>query len=339
MPRPSLATVLSLSLLAAGCQAHNSPPQTAPAPEPAAGAQAPAQPTSLHFVTGPGVGPAIFIGPEPGSPSIGYISRGVEVEVYGPEQNGRVPVKIRGDIKVRAWLDSARLALRVQRRGRVRDTPAYVGPNDFVRVLGPAAEEGRMRIEVRPVLGRADQRPLGPYVGTFPSVGLSLGEVPETSETSPAAGVAHTLPVGVEVPLYDQPGGQVVATLPALTPPLLVSVVRDQGEWKGIRVGGGPYLVGYTNATLVHSAAARLSSLHGGSVPLRLQADSERPLFRMAAGTRMRFEGETVAIVSAVAYAREMNRYPESGEADVFVAVDDDLAIRGMVDIAALSAP
>jgi len=339
-PRPSI--VLSLASFALACASAcvsstpASPAGPAAASSPAAeqpSGAAPSAAGSQHFVSGPGVGPAIFLNAEPNSPAIGYVSPGVEIEVYGAEEGGRVPVKIRGGMKVRAWMRADRLALRVQRRGRVRDTPTYVGPNDLLRVLGPDSDPARLRVEVRPLLGRTDEAPLGPFVGSYPRVGLALDRVVATPDMEPEPGVVHRLPAGQSVPIYDAPGGSVVATLPALDPPLNVVVLRDQAPWKGIRAGVGPYVIGWIDVPTVPVAGAQVRSLASGTIPLRLQADPDRPLFRLGPGTRIRFEGVTVAVLDRAGFAREMHRYDETGEADVFVAVDDELAVRGIVQI------
>jgi hypothetical protein len=65
-------------------------------------------------------------------------------------------------------------------------------------------------------------------------------------------------------------------------------------------------------------------------VPERLAAEDTRPLWKVPAGTRLRFDDNVIAVFEAEGYAREMNRY-DTGEVDVFVAVDDTVAIRGML--------
>jgi hypothetical protein len=49
------------------------------------------------------------------------------------------------------------------------------------------------------------------------------------------------------------------------------------------------------------------------------------------AGTRIRFDGQTVAILDQDGFAREMARHEETQEVDVFVAIDEDVAVRGLV--------
>jgi hypothetical protein len=42
-------------------------------------------------------------------------------------------------------------------------------------------------------------------------------------------------------------------------------------------------------------------------------------------------------MLSKDGFAREMNRYEDDGEVDVFVAADDAVAVRGIVQIDALA--
>ncbi|MDH5494020.1 MAG: hypothetical protein OEY14_18865, partial [Myxococcales bacterium] len=288
-------------------------------------------------------GPALFLGAESSAPPVGYVSPRVRVQLRGAPVGDRVEVRINGPMKVKAWLGVSRLAARVQRRGGLRGTPAYLGPGDLVRVLGP--EGDRMRLEVAPDLLRGTERYLGPFVGTFPTVGLGVTD-PQGAEP-PRPGSPRALPMGQAVPVYERPGGAVVATLPALNPPLVIEVIREQGGWAAIRAGHGPYLVGYVNVPL--SAAERsgllLASLEGGSggVPARVQAEEGHPLWAVPAGARVRrpmpdpaaphgFRLSTFAILAQAGYARELDRPAEyPGMVDVFVAAGDELAVRGLL--------
>ena len=285
-----------------------------------------------EFVAGPGTGPALFLHQGSDAPALGYVSEGVPFSIAGLPENGRVPVRIRAGLKVRAWLSTTRLAQRVQRRGKIRDTAGYVGPGDLVRILGPDIDEERMRVEVMPRFGA---EALGAAVtGTFPTVGLAPTAPAEPEALS--TGETRGLPEGREVPLYDRPRGEVIARLPALTPPIRVEVLRERGEWKGVRVGEGPYLVGYVDADLGDAPPAVEDPGPNEGMPRRLQAEEDKPLWRLAVGTRVRFDGRTVAILDAEGWGREMNRYENTGEVDLFVAVDDDVAVRGMVRISDL---
>lgn len=286
-----------------------------------------------HLVTSAGTGPALYLSEGADSPAIGYISEGVGVRIGRPPEGDRIYVMVDGPIKIRGWLPIARLAARVQQRGRVRGTPTSVAANDLVGVRGTAGE-GLMRVEVRPWLGQANAPSLGPFIGEYPTDRLGADEVVGADAAAGERGEARSLPPGQEVPVYAAPGEDVVATLPAVDPPLVVELVQSRGEWSAVRVGTGPTVVGYVNVPLGPADALPVrpapETAVPGAVPSRLAAEETRPLWRVPAGTRLRFDDKVIAVFEAEGYAREMNRY-DTGEIDVFVAVDEDVAIRGMV--------
>ncbi len=292
---------------------------------------APAASWPENFVTGPGNGPALYLDASAASPALGYVSEGVAVRVEGAPENGRVLARIMGPMKVKAYIDASRLGYRVQRRGKVRGTPTYVGPNDIVRYLG--AEDGtRTRVEVTPMIGDV---PLGTFQGSFPTVGLSP-DAPSADAEAPRAGETRRVPAGQSVPVYDRPDGQIVATIPSTENGTNVTVLRDQNPWFGIRVGDGPYIVGFVNVPLGNGIGTAGGGTAPSAVPARIEAESAHPLWRVPARTRVKFNDRTVGILAEDGYAREMNRYADSDEVDVFIAVDDDVALRGMVPTAAL---
>ncbi len=285
-----------------------------------------------RLVTSEGSGPALYLSEGADSPAIGYVSAGVPVRIGRAPVGDRVYVMVDGPLKVRGWLSIARLAARVQQKGRVRGTPTYVAPNDLVGVRGSAGD-GIMRIEVRPWLGQANAPALGPFLGEYPTDRLGADEVTGADAAGPEPGEPKSLPAGQEVQVFDRPNGDVVATLPALDPPLVVELVAARGEWSAVRVGTGPYLVGYTNVELSPAEAlptrAPTPATPAGDVPERLAAEDTRPLWKVPAGTRLRFDDSVIAVFEQDGWAREMNRY-DTGEVDVFVAVDDTVAVRGM---------
>ncbi len=316
----------------------------APAPEPAApppAASADASAFPPELVAGAGSGqPALFLAAAPDAAAIGYVSEGVVLEIAGAPEGDRIPVRIRGGMRVRGYFPLARLSAVVTHRGRVGGTPLYVGPNDRVRVLGPGEEAGTLRIEGRVVL-----RPGGPegptFAGTFPVQGLGAREVAITPE-SDAPGTYQRLPAGQTFPVYDRPGGAVVYTIPALDPGLVVRVAAQRDGWNAVLVGLGPYIAGYAQATVTPAEApARVAQpsqpASTGGVPQRLTEETQLPLYRVPAGTRIRFDGATVAALDREGYARELARYEATNEVDVFVAVDDAVAVRGMISASDLA--
>ena len=295
-----------------------------------------------ELVSGQGTGPALYLGPESAAPAVGYVSPGVVFRVAGPPEGDRLPVRIAGPLKVRAWITLTRVAALAQRRGRVRGAPAYLGPNDQVMVLGES-DGGRLRVAVRPWLGRPPQESLGPFIGTFPARGLGATEVDPATVQAPPPGEPHRLPEGAVVPVFDRPGGREVTSLPSTTPALIVVVLRRRGDWAQIRAGLGPYVMGWVQSPLVPTAESPAiggllgAAVHQGPLPERIAAESSRPLLRVESGARVRFRGRTVAIFGQQGFAREMRRYP-NGEVDVFAAVNDQLAVRGMVRAQSVSA-
>lgn len=290
-----------------------------------------------ELLTTPGSSPAIFTGPGPQAPAVGYVTGGVAVRITGAMENGRVPIRIDGPMAIRAWMTTARLGMRVIHRGRVSGTRAYLGPGDLVRYVGPG-EEGKIRVEVRPRLSNGTE--LGPFTGEFPAVGLSL-EAPPADAEAPSAGTPMHLPAAQAVPIYDRPDGEIIANVPASTPPETVVVLRPGEQWKGVRVGTGPYLVGYVNVALTPAEAAPTAqpeaTAGSDGVPARIAAEQGTPLVRVADRGRVRFDGTTFAILHAAGFGREMQRYEGTQESDVFVAVDDQIAVRGMMRFSDLS--
>lgn len=344
-------------VLAAGCGASHPPPPaatsgaTAPAvasaeaPPAAAEMPAPADPGSVtpaawyptELLTGPSDGgPGLYLSADPSAPAIGYVSAGVVVEIAGDAEGGRVPVRIRGAMRVRGHLPLDRLHARVLQRGRLNGTPLYLGPNDIVRVIRPV-DATTMEVEATVAL-RADGAPGPSYVGTFPSASLggAVVAVPTTSGV-PGAPVGASEPV----PVYDRPGGELVLTVPASAGvPMRVAAQRD--GWSAVLVGAGPYVAGYTQAALspvaeppVHAPTAPAT----GGLPARLTLEPELTLHHLAAGTRVVFDGVTVAALDQPGYARELGRHEATAELDVFVAVDDQIAVRGMIPLPTTSTP
>jgi hypothetical protein len=278
--------------------------------------------------------PALFLGVEPDAPMFGFVSNSVEVLVSGPAESGRVPVRIDGPLRVKAFVPEELLMLRVQRRGRVRGTPTYVGPNDLVRPLGDAAEAERMKVAVAP---RIAGRLLGPYEGTYPRSGLAGGAAAQDAEP-PASGTLHELAAGQSLQLFDAPNGTLVAEVPAQAVPLRVTVVQDDEGWHAVRVGEGPYLIGYTRAplTAVSDGEPGPHKTQGAeALPAQLTREGGA-LKRVAADTRVMFNDQVVAVFKESGWARVLAEYPE-GVVDVFAAVDDRVAVRGLVPAASLS--
>jgi hypothetical protein len=340
------------------------------------------------LVAAEGTGPALYLGPEPDAPALGYVSEGVALRLEGPPRDGRVPVRIEGGLKVRAWLTTARLGAVVVRGGRVRGAPVSLDVGDRV-VVREVGDGGLVRVEVRPRVGDAR---LGPFHGWYPAARLDRG-VPGVGAAAEARGgpgpggataagdaggpprgaargEMRTLVAGRETRVLSRPGGHVLATLLPAAAPVPAEVVRERGELAAVRIGSGPKLLGWVErAALGPPAQAVASGTAGGPgagggtsgdgpgtaspaiaspatdpaagtdvgarvgatyVAERLQNEAGLPLLRVRAGARVRFDGRVVGVLTRPGLAREMRRHPQ-GEVDVFVAVDDDVALRGMV--------
>lgn len=282
-----------------------------------------------EMVTSPGTGPALYLSDASDALPFGYVSSGVTVELAEPPANGRVKVRIRGALKVLGYLSMDRAGLIVQERGRVPGTPAYVGPGDLVRLADLPGPDGVAQIEVQPAFPGADA-----IVGRYPMDRLASTPAPESAE-APTEGTERYFTGGEEVAVYDRPNGSVIQTLPANGLATLATVLREDGDWTGVRIGTGPYIVGFVNHTfqdVVLGAAVENES----DVPARLRSDDSSPLARVAQGTRVRFGDQTIAIFDEAGYARVVNRYEDTNEADVFAATNDDIAVRGIVPLDAL---
>ncbi len=294
------------------------------------------------LMVGPGQGPALYAAGDDNAPPFGYLSEGVRVRVNGAPQNGRLPVTVGGQMVVHGFVPLSRLVAYVNQRGRIDGTPAYLGANDPVGLVSQSSD-GSFRVEIRPRLGREGVADLGPFVGSVP--GDWLVDHPEADgDTGLSPGEFRRVPAGTEVPVYDRPGGAVIARLPALDPPITVVVIRTRDGWNGVRVGVGPFLVGYIQGDLEASSADQLgtrpvpeaTTVAEGAMPERIAVE-EGALFHVESGTWIRFYGEQVARLRAVGWAREMSRTSGSADVDVYVAVDDGVAVRGVVPQSALT--
>lgn len=335
--------VLGALAALSGCNrgGGQAPPSGAASSDGVAGAVAGSLPGAVPpvLLAGPGTGPALYLGAASSDPAVGYLSPDTSFEVAGALGAERVAVRINGPMTVEGlYFTSSRLAARVLRGGRVRGTPVSVGVGNVVRVLGPADEERRTRIAVTPVVADPRLREgLGTWEGTFPVVGLGA-DTSGASESLPE-GATRRLPA-TEVGLYDAPGGALVYTLPALNPGLTVELVRDEGPWHAVRVGSGPFLVGFVQTNLIPAAATMVpasgAGRSGAALPQRISDEAALPLFRVPAGTEVVFEGRVIARLNQPGWARELRRYAAYSQSDVFVAVDDSVAVRGLVSVNAL---
>lgn len=300
-----------------------------------ASAQPQTSPFPLRLSSGAGEGPSLYLGPEPGAPAIGYLSPDVEIELAEPPRGRRVLVRIRGAMRVRAYVDTDRLAARIQRRGRLRGTPAYLAGGDHVRVLGFDAD-GRARVTARIDAGTRVLE----YTGTFPIVGLGSSAPAQGAETA-APGERSRIRTTRPLVVRDGDDGRELVTLPAGIIPAR-TVARVANGWS-VLIGNGPYLVGVVDVEPVDAEVADLgptaTTFHTGHVlPGRLAVDTQLQLVRLAQGTRVTFDDQTIAVLDEPGMARIVHRYDPTGEADAYVAIDDRVAVRGLIPLTAIIA-
>jgi hypothetical protein len=282
------------------------------------------------LVVGPGAGPGLFFGPEADAPAFGYVNPGTRIRIESGVRNGRVEALVAGPMATKGWIPAERVAAYVQRRGRLNGTPFYLGPNDFVTVLGPA-EDGQMRVAARPWLGGGTF--LEAQVGTFPADVIAADRVDPATAEAPTPGDCYRMPAQT-VQIFDRPDGRAVATIPASDPPGTVVVLRARDPWYGVRAGYGPFVVGYMQGPLTACEGARpdpapMVPPSSGEVPYWM-ARENGSLHRVASGTRIRFNGRSIARLRRDGWARELGRQ-EGDLVDVFVAVDEGVALRGLV--------
>lgn len=291
-------------------------------------------PRILEFVGG--AEPALYYGPGADAPALGYVSDGVRARLESSPENGRVLVTVAGALSIRAWVPLTRLSAYVTQRGRVDGTPTYVAPGDRVSILG-RNPDGSFRVSVAPWLGRSESDRLGPWEGTLPAASIAT-EAPERGELNPGE---NRLLGGGETAVYDRPGGTIIATIPPAEPQHVAVVLRSRGGWSGVRIGVGPYIVGYVQGELAAAAGAPSALYHPaelaeGAMPQRI-ADETGTLHRVAAGTRIRFVDRIVGRLRSEGWARAISQVGE-GDADVYMAIDNGVAVRGLVPASALRA-
>jgi hypothetical protein len=288
-----------------------------------------------------GTDAALFAGPDEGAPAFGYLSEGVRLRLDCGPSNGRVAVTVGGSLVVHGWVPLTRTMAYASQRGRIDGTPVFLGENDPIGLM--SFEDGSFRVDLRPRLGREGAGDLGPFTGTVPPELLRDRPSFEGADPGLSEGTPMRLPAGTAVQVFDRPGGTVLATLPVLDPPLTVVVIRSRDDWHGVRIGVGPYLVGYVRGTLEASTMDAIgarppapdNSVAEGATPGRIARERDGNLVRVATGTEVFFYDADVATVRRTAWAREFSR--DGDQVDVYLAVDDGVAIRGIVAASAVS--
>ena len=288
----------------------------------------------------PSEGPSLFLGAGPDAAQIGFVTHSVALEPTGAPQLGRVPVRIDGPLRARGYVAAERVGLRVLRRGRIRGTPVYVAPDNLVQLVGPDREPGRLRVRALPALA---EQPSVPYEGSYPREGLAASAAPADA-LAPDPGTRYRVPAQTELTLFEAPLRARVATLAPAAQDYELRVLNTTPGWLAVRVGSGPFLIGWTQAALVPVPASepqpaapaeepglvRLTQAAGdAAVPARIARETGE-LRRVVAGAKITFGTQVIGVLKQQGWARVLHVY-DAGMVDAFVAVDDGLALRGLV--------
>ena len=108
-----------------------------------------------------------------------------------------------------------------------------------------------------------------------------------------------------------------------------------------VRVGSGPFLVGFVQTNLIPAAATMVpasgAGRSGAALPQRISDEAALPLFRVPAGTEVVFEGRVIARLNQPGWARELRRRSDgslrpmilmSGYPEEILRVDLDRRVR-----------
>jgi hypothetical protein len=304
------------------------------------GSPAPTVTLPRQVLSGATDAPALYLGTSATAPVVGFLGQDVLLDVLGPPVTGRVPVRVHSALSVQAYVPASLLQLRTQRRGRLRGTPVYLGPNDPVLVVGAGEKSDRLRVRAAPRMGDLN---LPAFEGTYPAIGLAPRQ-PADDVAAPPEGEAYVVPINTALELRDKPNGKLEVVIPAQSEPVPARVLGEQQNgWFAVRVGDGPYLIGYTNAQLqrlekpARAAPVPAQATPATELPRRL-AHETGELKRVSSGATVSFGGRVIAKLGKEGYARVLAVYP-NGEADALVAVDDAVAVRGLLNTADLVPP
>ncbi|MGE0791796.1 MAG: hypothetical protein AB7S26_39335 [Sandaracinaceae bacterium] len=283
------------------------------------------------FVLAPGGAEMVYVGPSSAHPAFGYANPGVAVRLDSAPREDRARVLVGGDLPTHGWVDVARLGLRATRSMQIEGTPASVAAGDVLSVVERQGDA--FRVAARPRLENGTV--LGPFLGSVPLDALTFEEV-TTDRSAQDASTCRAVAANTAFEIHASPGGPVVASVPAAETPTRVHLIgAPEGGWARIEIGEGPYLTGAVQASLQPCTPLEAARSEDG-LPAWIRRESG-PVFRVAAGTRVHFEGATVARLRRAGWARALG--PTGAPmVDVFVAADDDVALRGLVSRNALTA-
>ncbi|MEZ4327526.1 MAG: hypothetical protein R3B40_20060 [Polyangiales bacterium] len=190
---------------------------------------------------------------------IGYQAPLTRFETQGERSRVVVPgIPLRASV----WLARDTVGAYVATSARVRDTPVSVRRMDLVCVRAEDAGDGRAAVLVRTSLRDGVSFDPDPalvlqaggqqtWLGTYPQSGL-LGAEPVrgAGESGGEAVWFAGSDSGGRFELFAAPDGPRVLVVDSAVH-MLATLVRVDGPWRAVRLGDGPYVVGYTRATPV----------------------------------------------------------------------------------------
>lgn len=350
-----------IGLLLAACApraAMRDEPRQAPAPARSADATRTTVEWPEHLLAG-GEEPVLFRRSR-GALAFAWVTPGVELSPRGAPRGGRVRAILDGPLQVRGWIPIGQLEAVVLERGRVTGSPLFLLPGDRVRLRG--ALGARAEVEAQALLAHPQLSRSPTFRGSFPLA--RLGAALSGGGEGGSSGRAVMIRRATE--LYASPDGEVQWSMPAFDPPLPAVVLRERGAMLGVRIGMGPYLVGYVPASALEDAGARKqdevidpwrpdprSTSRSATrdpwrddepepeperaespLPPRLQRAVVRPVWQVRAGARVQVEGVTMAIFREPGFAVELERTGD--RAEVLAAVDETVTVRGTVPVSDL---
>lgn len=277
---------------------------------------------------------------------IGFVERPAQVRA-GARRGGQVVGAISSSLGVvNAWLPVDRLGWYTTEAVELTGAPVYVSAGQRVcRRDGGSADAPRVYVELR--VGdawtahdhpaRVDTTTRG-ALGWEGTLARSLvGHLPAPRRPGSATlGTFREFVEGAQPVVLTEPGGAPLLTMQGTHGSVYVSSERDGGAW--VRVGSGPYVVGFTTTPLVPQQEAVGSNFGMGGLGLsgtgraarsRLaRENTDWPLRRVAPGASLVVMGGQTLVTPEVSYAR-VGPLHSMGRHTVLLGTDDGFLLVG----------
>jgi hypothetical protein len=254
---------------------------------------------------------------------------------------------------------------------RVRGASVSIRRSDLVCVRNEDAGDGRARILVQTGLGasvrfdsseglEADRDGRQTWVGTYPRSGLSGDEPPWEDPYADARVQRFNTPAGTPAEVFAAPDGPRILVVDAGAA-VSVVLVQQEGPWSAVRIGEGPFVLGFTQAAVADiaddrerarqralalalgslgaSPNARFSNARAGepAVPGILRTnDTNQPLRQLRAGAPLQIVGGEVLSFDRILTVRLGPTDPSTGRVRVLAARSETMALYGTVSPADL---